>query len=462
MRPDVSRGGIYHNPTLWLISISWDGTNWITIADKNLGASQVWNDGDTLSQANCGNLFQRGNNHWFPRNDSASLNTSPNQVDASNYWPGNYYSSSTFITDPTWDTSQNTDLWWDVTDTLVARQWPCPSWWHIPTSTEVSNLLTEARYLMLSQVLLRSLYSEWFDLPKLLKLPVAGRYNYDGTYQSQVSSWQRDYYQFITTSSTFSSISSLTNDIIEFNINGYNDYLIGITSSRTSCAYAIRPFKNTPVIPSGLWWECLAYNIYWWSTDRSFGYPIPHFGRFWAIIGGVTYQGTAEGLKSRVYDWNCTNTMTASSTYSKGFVTFWIKFESSPSQSSNEIKWPICKTWGGAVLNWQWPTYDCIEYYDGNTYQTSPSLGLQANTWYHIWYWVESSQGDLVYYINWVRHVLATYWNYASVNDDYLFKNDTSTKIHIADYYSFYDERFVPWSKAMEKYFRMNKSLFGY
>ena len=119
--PDSSRtvlyqwtwsAGVYHNSTLWLISISGDGTTRYTIADKNLWATQVWNNWDTPSEANCGKYYQRWNNYWFPR--SWSVTTSSTQVDASSYWPWNYYSSSTFIIGSWRDSSGNWNLWWWV------------------------------------------------------------------------------------------------------------------------------------------------------------------------------------------------------------------------------------------------------------------------------------------------------------------------------------------------------------
>lgn len=107
---------IYHNSTLWLISVK----NWssrITIADKNLWATTVWNSWDGQTEAKCWKLYQRWNNYWFPLgwNVSYTLNT---KIDASLYWPNNYYSSSTFVacstTPYTWDSSNNTNLrWWE-------------------------------------------------------------------------------------------------------------------------------------------------------------------------------------------------------------------------------------------------------------------------------------------------------------------------------------------------------------
>ena len=103
---------IYHNSSLEIISISWDWTNWYTIADKNLWATTVYNSWDTLTANNCWWYFQRGNNYMYPFswNVSASVGT----TDASTYWPWNYYSSSTYLYGYTSrDSSNNLNLrWW--------------------------------------------------------------------------------------------------------------------------------------------------------------------------------------------------------------------------------------------------------------------------------------------------------------------------------------------------------------
>lgn len=131
---------IFHNPEEWVISISSDGTNRITIADKNLWATTVYNDWDNLSESNCGWYFQRWNNymfHWTWNTTSSTL------VDTTGYWPWNYYNDSTFITtiEVDWSTVDNNDLWWDTTNTLIARQWPCDSWYHVPTESESTALV---------------------------------------------------------------------------------------------------------------------------------------------------------------------------------------------------------------------------------------------------------------------------------------------------------------------------------
>lgn len=102
---------IFHNTTDWIISVSADWVNRITIADKNLWAIVVYNDGDTLSESNCGKYYQHWNNYWFDW--TWDLVTSSTKVDTTGYWPWNRYSDSTFIAvNGDWSSVYNSNLWW--------------------------------------------------------------------------------------------------------------------------------------------------------------------------------------------------------------------------------------------------------------------------------------------------------------------------------------------------------------
>lgn len=131
----VEAGWIFWSSTDWLISLSSDWNTWITMADKNLWATTVWNSWDTLSEANCGYYYQRWNNYGFPR--TWGVTTSSTQVDASTYWPWNYYSSSTFITRSSspysWDSTDNWNLWWWVSQWTWETPDPIRLHWAIQT-----------------------------------------------------------------------------------------------------------------------------------------------------------------------------------------------------------------------------------------------------------------------------------------------------------------------------------------
>ena len=115
---------IFWNQSEWLISITAWYWRWYTMMDKNLWATTVYNDWDTLTQANMWNLYQWWNNYGFASTWTIS-NTSSTQVNASTYWPWNYYNSGTFIMPSAsphdWSSVRNDDLrWWD---TGIIREW---------------------------------------------------------------------------------------------------------------------------------------------------------------------------------------------------------------------------------------------------------------------------------------------------------------------------------------------------
>lgn len=121
----VSWRWIAHNWTLHLISLSSDGTTRYTISDRNLWATTLYDWTSTPTEANAWKYYQRWNNYWFWWPDKSTPTTSTTQVNASTYWPWNYYSSSTFIR---WNADrssvQNDNLWGWVT-------WPISWWWDI-------------------------------------------------------------------------------------------------------------------------------------------------------------------------------------------------------------------------------------------------------------------------------------------------------------------------------------------
>ena len=220
---------IYHNSTLWLISLSSDWTNWFTISDKNLGATTFYNDGDTLSEANCGYYYQWGNCYWFAFSWTLSVSTST--VNAQNYWPWNYYTNSTWRNVVPRDSSQNPNLWWWTTGTVEAMQWPCPSGYHIPNDTDRQSLrsiwVTNWAWTL----------SDWNNFGLYLLLPRVWMRDNDGsTIISRGSIW------YYWSSNIWSSWSYWHN-------MSFSDTYIWSGSSNFQTRYGsnIRPFANTPV-----------------------------------------------------------------------------------------------------------------------------------------------------------------------------------------------------------------------
>lgn len=98
---------IYWSSTLWLISIQ-NGSAWITMTDKNLWATNVWDDWL---------YYQFWNNHWFEVSPSNYRTSKVSNTQW--YWPGNYYDDATYTRCSSWNgwfTDTNNNIWWGVTN----------------------------------------------------------------------------------------------------------------------------------------------------------------------------------------------------------------------------------------------------------------------------------------------------------------------------------------------------------
>ena len=107
---------IFHHDVLWVISLTnWSDKN-ITMYDKNVGATTVYNDWDSQTITNVGRFFQRWNYYWFGYWVSPA-DRDPFAVDTTWYGSGNPYSSNTFHTiaswQDTWLSPSNDHLWDD-------------------------------------------------------------------------------------------------------------------------------------------------------------------------------------------------------------------------------------------------------------------------------------------------------------------------------------------------------------
>jgi len=228
----ITTSWIYWNETDGLISLSSDGSSWITISDKNLGATQVWNSWDTLSETNCGKYYQWWNNYGFPF--TWGVTTSSTQVNASVYWPWNYYSSDTFIKySGRWDTTDNWNLWGGVTWTNEAMQWPAPDGFHVPLSSEWQAVYNVWRALGWGS-------GDWTNFWIALKLPFAGlRLSYDSNVDSQGTEgryWSSSPYPSDANNSFF--------------LYFYSSDVSPQRSSYRANGFSVRPFKNEAVQPN--------------------------------------------------------------------------------------------------------------------------------------------------------------------------------------------------------------------
>lgn len=215
----------YWGDSYWEIKLT-DWTTTITIADRNVWATTYYTYGAGLSQANCGCYFQWWNNYGFPFTGSAStISTSSTQVDASSYGPGNYYKRRIFIKQVgSWDSSNNDNLRWDTTNTDEARQWPCDSWYHVPTVTELQNLWTLVQSITQA--------TTWAQLRDYCLFPFVGsRSWYDAAIYGN-----GDWGYYWTSSPRDSYASYVYLDSTSVNTN---------TRNRRANGVCIRPFKNS-------------------------------------------------------------------------------------------------------------------------------------------------------------------------------------------------------------------------
>lgn len=113
-------GLVYYNSSLWLISVkNW--SDWITMQDKNVWATVVYNYWDTVNDNNAGYFYQYGNSYWFPHSLPTQFYTSVR--DTTGYWPTNPYSDNHFVKVSTNNRFSNTnnDIWGWVTGVQYTR-----------------------------------------------------------------------------------------------------------------------------------------------------------------------------------------------------------------------------------------------------------------------------------------------------------------------------------------------------
>lgn len=233
-----------------------------TIMDKNLWASVVYEDWDTLSEANCGKYYQWGNNYWFAW--TGSVTTSSTQVDTTGYGPWNYYTGTDFITKADWSSPSNDDLWGNITNTEYARQWPAPSGYHVPSIIEWQN------FIKLFNIIRPDAHSG-NDFKNTFKIPFAGIRRY--TDSGVVGQGNNGFYW--SSSSQSGSYNTYNLMLDSFNVYASSNYY-------RAYGLPVRPFKNTYTLTpiNQLWstfWNTTAvenemnshpydYYLLWWCT----------------------------------------------------------------------------------------------------------------------------------------------------------------------------------------------------
>ena len=226
-------------------------TSWcITMMDRNLWATS--NDiSDTWSYWN---YYQRWNNYWFPYD--GTITTWNQQIVCSSYGPLNPFSGSTFIV---WNTdycqARNRNMWWWGSDNNALvypvnnptqRQWPCPTWYHVPSEWEWAALLDMWAWTDTNWDNNNNSGDEIFRND--FKIPFAGLRNFaDGSFVDCGISTH-----------LWSSSHSVGNErvwslLIYGNHAQLNRYYMAY-------AFPVRCFKDSPIVFSG-WSEMLQFSV---------------------------------------------------------------------------------------------------------------------------------------------------------------------------------------------------------
>ena len=134
----------------WYYYQRWNNHGFWLVKECNTGEIASNMSRSSYSALNMGWCFYNINTSTWSYNEK--------QIDASAYWPENYYSWDIFIINEnlgnngdwsiikndnlrwwSWDNEWN--LWWLISETPITdRQWPCPRWYHIPSAWEWNNL----------------------------------------------------------------------------------------------------------------------------------------------------------------------------------------------------------------------------------------------------------------------------------------------------------------------------------
>ena len=201
---------IHEKTVNWVNTISIcdpdsNGTKCITMMDRNLWANIAWTGCSSIDTWACWYHYQWWNNHGFLScnyNDCASFpwwETPLTDQRVSVY--GSTYSGDVFrivTSSPyTWSNSSINNLWWwgwdkssnnwwydtrnMVATNVTWRQWPCPTWYHVPSRWEW--LALSGIWMKLSDVTWTIAYNPYFRDD--FRIPLAGLRVYNGKVDKQ-------------------------------------------------------------------------------------------------------------------------------------------------------------------------------------------------------------------------------------------------------------------------------------
>lgn len=206
---------IYHNATLWLISI-WDTSTaypryWMTIADKNLWATVAYHYGDTKSETNCGLYYQWGNNYGNPFTWASSTTTNLQETYDKN-GSNSFYYNKFVITSWDWSKLRNDKLWGALNTYAIENQFQVfelNDVLDLDGATKLYNHLRNGRIGFLKFSLYKTIYIPYYVSNTEVKFYAINGFG-------AVNSWTRCQfrgYKFTINNSVVTSISVNNNSI---------------------------------------------------------------------------------------------------------------------------------------------------------------------------------------------------------------------------------------------------------
>jgi len=144
-----------------IIVCKWAWT-WYTISACNVWATTASTDW-TVSRWK---YFQWWRNKGFVYGDTSQQKTTIPWTVWLNSWTDTYWFvwSGSLAIPYTWANSDITNNWGETTNTSIARQWPCATWYHVPSKVEWASIFSAWQWLT----------SSWADLHTTLKMPCSG------------------------------------------------------------------------------------------------------------------------------------------------------------------------------------------------------------------------------------------------------------------------------------------------
>ena len=141
----------YWDLNVYIIDSNW-ASNHYTLMDRNMWAEDIYNgDYDHQNFSSFGYIYQWWNNYGFNRIEGNGNTYSPEPPTSNiqvspDVWmahsPSNYITGTWFTVNP-WNSGawSSDDLWWSQTNWDVAKQWPCPDGYHVPTRADLVDWL---------------------------------------------------------------------------------------------------------------------------------------------------------------------------------------------------------------------------------------------------------------------------------------------------------------------------------